>query len=1165
MPREKDLTNPGKDYKESLDEINEDVKQQGTEHDPGRQRARQLGEEITEYTNALGIESFADPVVENVQGGEVVENPGEAVATEDKVIKDLHDKLAALSMKFAEQETPRKQYNLARFLAMFSVISSIGAVATLIYNGLRNAQLDKPMPPEIPPDTAARIRALVKQWNNETDPYYWQSLADYTELSAKHGTPLTLADQLLFMDYTIGLFPGGQPFLWNSGDDLVGFVDQLVAVYRKAGNSTPAMYRHVPDLRYRDQPLPRAVAAGLLRYALTQILVLLDPVVFVQGKEGDEGELSRPKDEDAQREESEEEAEATRQRDEFAKENKENAKAIDNVVSRLTIDSANCQAVDAARTTMPEVTSSAISSPEPDSRLDELREAGRVAAGRTADASEPAKNNNTRRYLARFIGLTAVGSAAAVIMEYLIRQARRQPSGDLPPIPEDTKQKLHALVDGWNAQPDATYWNNFADYVDTPTAELTAADQILFCNYTIQLSQAGGFFLWDSAADKAGTADLLVKAYEDRSKTSDMYRAAAKLTYHDKPLPRADTADLLRLALTWIFRTAFTPDPLRAASLENAEHLRPRVHVAAVAGGGDRAGYARELLARLYPGLPPRAAAALENLTLAEGTPHRLLDSAKVMAALPAPVRARLGDQYALLLAKLNRTFAILGKERLERSAITALAEPAGDLPAGTLCLVRETSAATVHYLLPHIVVDAATGTPRLTGLPAPATPRPSQLPKVRLFGNAANIALQVSGTLVWALPEPWGPLAAGGVTLIQLLFGQSDDGSPFTGVVTQLEDFIKQQDITHHATVVKAFVNWMVEQQEVLKTVQGDDSKYINESLLPELRKMTAPGDDSVYDAVYDLENYLHVPGAFDLMVLAVSVYLLGLKMIVQLDAMLASPAYKSGDQSTYNQYTQLWLGDYANFHTAVMGGDGNPGWVQRVGRHIADFQTAHLAEITGVYRYDNREFVSGTSMSFVKDSWGWTYRDTALGEDDLAHFMVDTFVTSGCCASDSTRVEHRTEVQAAHDQHVAAVTQLLDAQYGKHVATVKAWQTAIDQWNEHLPPQRPTQAPTISPDGWRYTTPRGAYWVDSNQVSYAVAFANHGGPSPTGPWSDPVIIKGKAGPTLTGLPDDPLGMAVSRQIWRRFDLSNGTKKIEIVGLTTGMDEHTFKDDSTT
>ncbi|MEV4110634.1 hypothetical protein [Nonomuraea sp. NPDC049695] len=1165
MPRETDLPRPSADFDKDMEEIIEDLKRLDAEHDPGREQARQTGEEITEDARTLEMTTFDDPVVENVQGGEVVENPSEAVATEDKVIKDLRDKLAALSLKFAEQETPRKQYNLARFLAVFSIVSSLGAVSTLIYNGLRNAQLDKPMPPEIPPDTAARIRALVKQWGNETDPYYWRSLADYTELSAKHGTPLTLADQLLFMDYTIGLFPGGQPFLWDSGDDLVSFVDQLVTVYQKAGNSPPAMYKHVPDLRYRDQPLPRAVAAGLLRYALTRILVLLEPVVFIQGKEGDEGELSRPKDDDAQREESKEEVEVAREREEFAKENKETAAAIDDAVSRLTVDSTNCQAVDAARTSMPEVTSTAISDPDPSPRLDELREAGRVAAAKTADASEAAGNNNTRRYLARFIGLVAVGSSAAVIMEYLIRLARKQSSDDLPPIPQDTKDKVEALAQAWNAQPDATYWNNFADYVDGPTGQLTAADQILFCNYTIQLSQSNGFFLWDSATDKADITDRLVKAYEDRSKTSDMYRAAAKLTYHDKPLPRADTADLLRLALSWVFRTSFTPDPLRDASLENAEHLRPRVHVAAVTDGGDRNDYARALLSRLYPDLPPRAAEAIRNLNLAEGTPYELLDTAKVMAALPTATRARLGDQYALLLAKLNRTFPVLDGERLVRSTITALAAPSEDLPAGTVCLVRETNLATVHYLLPHIVVDAATGTPRLTGLPAaPATPPPPELPQVRLFGDAANVALQVAGTLVWALPEPWGPIAAGGVTLIELLFAQSDNSSPFTSVVTRLEDFIKQQDINRHATMVKGFADWMVEQQEVLKVTQGDNSKYITDTLLPELRKMTAPGDDSVYDAVYDLENYLHVPGAFDLMVLGVSVHLLGLKMIVQLDAVLASPAYKSVEPTLYNQYTQLWLSDYANFHAAVMGGPGRAGWVQRVGRHIADFQTARLAQIIGPYRYDYREFVSAGSMSFTKNNWGWTYRDTALGEDDLAHFMVDTFEASGCCNADSTRVEHRSEVHVARDQHRATVNQQLDTQYGKHLTTAKAWQTAIEQWNEHLPPQRPTQAPTISPDGWRYTTPRGTYWVDGNQVSYAVAFSNHSGPSPIGPWSEPLTISGKAGPTLTDLPDDPLGMAVARQIWRRIDLPNGTKKVTIAGLTTSMDQRTFKDDST-
>ncbi|MEV0381102.1 hypothetical protein [Nonomuraea sp. NPDC050643] len=1165
--KEGELSPPDSDYEseieDSIEELGKDT------DDPDMQMARKLGEEVGDDVSVIELETFDDPVAQNIDDGVVILNSNEAVLNDDGVIADLRDKLSALSLKFAEQETTRKSYNLARFLAVFSIASTIGTLATLIYNALRNAQLDRSLPPQIPADTAAKIRDLVKQWSDDTDPYYWTSLADYVELTGKQDKPLTLADQLLFMDYTIGLFPSQQAFLWASGNDIAGFVDRLVAEYQGKGNSTPAMYRLVATLTYHGDPLPRGVAAGLLRYALTRILVLLTTPVLGAGGSGDEGELSPPPSEEEQEEASDEDVDEFREENRYAQQNAHTADDISNVVNALTLVSTNTQGVDAATNSVVDVTSSGVINPSPSPRNDQLQDAAQKAADKTADASKEAKNNNTRRYLACIVGLIAVGSAAAVIMEYLIRQQRGQDTGDLPPIPDATKQQLKSLVMAWNAQPDTQYWNSLADYADAHASELTAADQILFCNYTIQLTQASGFFLWDTLKDKTDTVDVLVKAYNDGgSKVSVLYRAATKLTYKKQPIPRADTADLLRLALAWIFRVSFQPDDqLRAPDLEGSAHLRPRVHVPAVTEGHNRDVYARGLLQRLYPDLPPGAAAAVRHLTLPDGEPYELLDSAAVMATLPPAVRARLADQYGLLLARLNRVFPLADGERVRRSTLTALAKPVGDSPAGTVVLVRETNLATVRYLLPHLVVDAATGRPRMRALPgglaAACRPEP---PVKEQVGGAADVALQVAGSLVWGLPEPWGPVAAAGITLIEALFGGADKPDPFGAVVTRLEDFIKQQEINAQATAIKGFADWMVQEQGVLASTQGDNSGYITDALLPELRKMTAPGDESVYNAVYSLENYLDVPGAFDLLVLGVSVHLLGLKMIVQLDALLASTARKAGDMNTYNSNNQLWRSDYANFYAAVMGIQGNPGWVQRIGKHIADFESSRLSQITEPYRYDNRIYITGPDGVYVDNDLGWTYRDAAQGDGDMTHFVADTFVYSGCCNGTSTRVEHQSDVQAARDQHVAGVVTELDDQYGGHVQTVKAWQSAIDQWNEHLPPQRPTQGPSIDQTTWQYdSTPHGAYWVDGNQVAYAVAFVNSSGPSPIGVWSDPVTIKGHAGPKVVNLPDDPLGMSVSRQIWRRFDLAEGGSKMSLIGLTTTMSQHSFQDDAST
>ncbi|WP_203897189.1 hypothetical protein [Virgisporangium aliadipatigenens] len=458
-----------------------------------------------------------------------------------------------------------------------------------------------------------------------------------------------------------------------------------------------------------------------------------------------------------------------------------------------------------------------------------------------------------------------------------------------------------------------------------------------------------------------------------------------------------------------------------------------------------------------------------------------------------------------------------------------------------------------------------STSTERLHGVPRTANRPPQRrLGAGPQLGDAAGAALQVADVLVWALPEPWGPVGAAALTLVQLFFGDQDAPSPFTAVVQQLEQYEEQQEIATFARNIKGFAAWMVQQHQTLSITQGNNTTYINNTVLVKLRAMTGPGHDSVYDAVAGLQDHLSTAGVFDLWVLGGSVLLLGLKMIVQLDALLASTADKAGDDANFATYTQQWLDDYANFLTATVGGGGVVGQAQQVSQYISDQESQRLAQITEPYRYTEQHWQfdpnGGDGYYYTN---GWTYRDAALGDTDTTNYVDDTF-TGGNCCSQGTTVEHQDTVQQAHDSHVSAVVAQLDATYGNATATVKQWQSAIDQWNQHLPPQPPTKAPKVgTATGVSKPLPQPGGWVSGTKVRYAVAFANDHGPSIPGPWSDPFTIDDQAYLELSELPTDPLQMAVTRQIHRRIGPGDPNSDVySIVGVGQ-MTDATYDDTS--
>jgi hypothetical protein len=1197
-PTYKDPEEANRELERMLDELDEMMRSGFAA------RNRRAAAEIGASVSGLHVAEFHNEDLNLAQRG-TNQDGGIAIADADEqkeIIDQLDTQLATATKQAAAAPDAAKTYNLQRYLLFNGLVATATAAAALIYTAIHAAQANKPLPRELPAEVDAKVRELVRAWNKEADAAYWTDLAGYVSLP-NQTPPLTLADQILFMSYTIDLAPTSQTWIWDSATDITTLVAQLVDAYNP-DQSTPTMYRAAAGLTYKGAAIPRGVTATLLRAALAQILVLIDPPAAASGSaplpgDGEEPLSPAPDESDQEGEAERDVEEAERVADSFAEKNAEFAKRIADDVAPLFTETLNCDNVALAQTEAVAVPNSAVSDQTPDARATELGDTlTRTLDNVAAKADAPSRQFNVTRFLAGVFGMAVVVAAAVVLLEYLTRSSQGQPTDDLPPVPEETQQQIQDLVTQWKAQTDAQYWESLAVYVEKHPGALTGADQILFLNYTIQLSPPAIPFIWDTQADKVSVVEGLIKTSPNGAALPAMYRALPGLTYQGSPIPRAVAADCARLAIAWVTRgtlppqqQAATPRPLGDPGAGTGTgitgiplQLRPRIYVGEVASGLNIDAYVRSIQLLFRPaGLnDPAALSAVSGYRQPAASPYQLLNPAAGIAKLPSAAQQSVNTMIANLTAAIEAAYPLPAGETLVSSQLTCLAAPVYDLPAGTVVYVRTTNQATVQFVLPQVTVDPATGVPSLrqdgpppgTVLPAPsaptAVPAAAPSPAVQAVGDdAASIALTVAGNLAWIMPPPWGPVAAAGLTLIQLLLnGPGSAPDELNQVVMQLERIFAEQAVTNDANLIQSLADWLQGRANTLATTQVDNSLYITGTLLPELNMQAAPGK-SAYSAIYDLETHLDVPGALGILVLGVTIYLLTLKMTVQLDASLASTAKAAGDVETFTSYTDLWLADYSDFYSAINGytqnGVTTPGWATRIINHVTDMENARLSQITEPYRYNNQQWIvvqgggsTGTSGYWV-DMWGWTFKDTAAGDTDVTHFVADYNVQANCCNNGGSHTEYQAQVQAARDLYALNISEQLDTQYQDTVATVKAWIAMIQEWNQHLPPRAPTTSVAI--DGWNGAAPQGN-WVNGSSVAYAVAFANASGPSQKGPWSAFVPTGANAFPTLTGLPVDPLGQTTNRWIYRQFIKPDGTKSpIQIVGITMDATSTTFKD----
>lgn len=218
--------------------------------------------------------------------GEDLPNVNEPLINPEPDPEDSHQRasLDRVQREQAKASQEDRDYNVARWTMIWTAVGAvaaglgvlIGSVYTL-YLAIQGAESGNP-DPALPPAVNKAVRTLVELFGTGQDGAFWKRLADYVDADARgdHGeSRLTLGDQVLFMRYTIDLWPDTGGWMWDTATDRAHVVTDLVGAYQ-ARQSISDMYRLVTTYTAlngatQQQVMPRAIAAKQLAVALAVI------------------------------------------------------------------------------------------------------------------------------------------------------------------------------------------------------------------------------------------------------------------------------------------------------------------------------------------------------------------------------------------------------------------------------------------------------------------------------------------------------------------------------------------------------------------------------------------------------------------------------------------------------------------------------------------------------------------------------------------------------------------------------------------------------------------------------------------------------------------------------------------------------------------------------
>jgi len=232
-------------------------------------------------------------------------------------------------------------------------------------------------------------------------------------------------------------------------------------------------------------------------------------------------------------------------------------------------------------------------------------------------------------------------------------------------------------------------------------------------------------------------------------------------------------------------------------------------------------------------------------------------------------------------------------------------------------------------------------------------------------MGQDNTLARDISVNLSFALPSPWGPVAAAGLTGLFDLFGGEDANvvaALIQAAVNELESYMRQLDLTSALGDAAAFFNWYAENRpdDVESRLTAAAVTHIETILLPELEKANSyvHGSLAANLATYSNSTFIQADFAFPptverstdlaliVLMMTMTALLAALKLQIQLRAGLAS--YYAPDPVTgtcvsadadgkFQDSMYEWIWAVAQLHQLI----GTPDRLSRLtGDHLAQVQ---------------------------------------------------------------------------------------------------------------------------------------------------------------------------------------------------------------------------------
>lgn len=202
------------------------------------------------------------------------------IGEESTLLKQISEQLAEIQKNTAKADKSEKKSTLRRGLMLFIGLTIAGILAYAAYELIKRYVMGKGGSDlEISEDLRKAIKELVDKWQKEPDSNFWNDFADGIDaglfVMGKQES-FTIADQIIFLNMVIDTNKLIDIWEWEKSIDIENNAEAIKKFY-DTSKKTSDIYRHVVEVKYKNQVMPRPIAAAQLKVVLGWILAEMSP------------------------------------------------------------------------------------------------------------------------------------------------------------------------------------------------------------------------------------------------------------------------------------------------------------------------------------------------------------------------------------------------------------------------------------------------------------------------------------------------------------------------------------------------------------------------------------------------------------------------------------------------------------------------------------------------------------------------------------------------------------------------------------------------------------------------------------------------------------------------------------------------------------------------